>query len=631
MQISTIGKLALAAGLPLNSSIKAAEQSRPNILLILADDLGWSDLGVQGSTFYKTPNIDQLASEGMRFTAAYATPVCSPTRAAIMTGKSPARLHLTNPLSEMGPAPKSPRERGKDYPWHKYIEPLQVRELRLEEVTIAERLRDTGYATAIFGKWHLGGKGFEPEKQGFEVNVGAGHYAHPKTFFSPYQMDDVIKDGPPGEYLTDRLTDEAIRFIQASRAKPFFIYLSHYAVHTPIQAKPEVVARYAKNADSLQPQNNPDYAAMIDSLDENIGKLMAALKASGQEKNTVVIFVSDNGGVIHTFGGNQKVTSNLPLRSGKGTLWEGGVRVPMVVRWPGVTAPGSICSTPVTCEDFYPTFCEMAGLPVQTGDGTEMDGESIIALLKNSSAPLQRDTLCWLYPHGNEFTEPCSAIRKGDMKLIRFYGSPVKLFNLKKDIGESNDLAVQYPEMVAELGAKLDVWLSRVGAWEMVPNPQYNPLMHEHGIYPAFDPIKDGARVVAEWNFDGNDPGDWTAVKKCAVSVRDGKLTVVSQGYGAVMEIAQKLSEPGTYVIQVKVREEGIKEGACVLFWKDDTQKQFDRSQRIQFALPHNTEENVTAALFRISKPADSLRFDPATTSGKLVFDWIRIYKTRVP
>ena len=631
MQILTIRKLALATVLPLNFAIEAAEQSRPNILLILADDLGWSDLGCQGSTFYRTPNIDRLAAEGTRFTDAYATPVCSPTRAAIMTGKSSARLHLTNPLSETNPAPKSPRERGKDYPWHKYIEPLQIPALSLDEVTVAERLRDAGYATAIFGKWHLGGKGFDPEKQGFDVNVGAGYYPHPKTYFSPYRMDDVIKDGPAGECLTDRLTDETIRFITAPRAKPFFIYLSHYAVHTPIQAKPEVVARYEKTTDPLQPQNNPEYAAMIDSLDENIGKLMAALKASGQEKNTVVIFVSDNGGVIHTFGGNQKVTSNLPLRSGKGTLWEGGVRVPMVVRWPGVTAPGSICSTPVTCADFYPTFCEIATVPVQTGVGTEMDGESIIALMKNPSAPLQRDILCWLYPHDNEFTEPCSAIRQGDMKMIRFYGGSVKLFNLKEDIGESNDISAKFPELVSDLSAQMDAWLKRVGAWEMVPNPQYNPLMHEHGIYPAFDPIKDGASLVAEWNFDGNDPEGWTAVKKCAVSVRAGKLNVVSQGYGASMEIAQKLSEPGTYVMQVKVREEGIKEGACVLFWKDDTQKLFDKSQRIQFALPHNTEENVTAALFRISKPADSLRFDPATTSGKLVFDWIRIYKTRLP
>lgn len=611
-------------------SIQAAPQARPNILMILVDDMGWTDLGCQGSTYYKTPNIDRLAAQGMRFTDAYASPTCSPTRASIMTGKKPARLHLTNPLGEWNPEPKSPRERGKDWPWNKYIEPLQVRELSLSEITIAERLRDAGYATAMFGKWHLGGKGFEPEKQGFELNIGGGAYPYPKSYFSPYKMNDVISDGPPGEYLTDRLTDEAIKFIKSPRSNPFFVYLAHYAVHDPLQAKADLIARYEKTSDPSNPQNNPEYAAMIDSLDQGVGKVMDALKSSGQDQNTIMVFVSDNGGVIHTFGGNEKVTSNLPLRSGKGTLWEGGVRVPMIVRWPGVVAPGSVCSTPVMSPDFYPTFCEVAGAPVKTGDDTELDGESLIPLLNNPNATLKRTALCWLYPHNNEFTDACSSIRKGNMKLIRFYGGPVKLFNLKDDIEESNDLAAQYPELAAELGLQLEKWLNHVGAWEMVENPQYNPLMHEHGIYPEFDPGKDGAALVAEWNFDDNGSDGWNALKKCTLSTHDGKMIVASQGYAASMESPVELATPGTYVLQAKVREHGIKKGACVLFWKNRSEE-YDRNRRIQFALAHDEDEHTVAALFRVKKPVDSLRLEPAMTAGKVEFDWIRIYKTKLP
>lgn len=622
--------MCLAGGLPIAFSSQAAVQERPNILMILVDDMGWTDLGCQGSTFYETPNIDRLAKEGMRFTDAYASPTCSPTRASIMTGKKPARLHLTNPLGSWNPPPKSPRERGKDWPWNKYIEPLQVRELSLEEVTIAERLKAAGYETAIFGKWHLGGKGFEPEKQGFDVNVGAGHYPHPKTYFSPYKMEDVIENGPKGEYLTDRLTDEAVRFISTPRKTPFFVYMSYYTVHAPIQGKPEKVAHYAKKVEPGNPHFNPEYAAMIDSLDENVGKLMAELKASGQDRNTLVVFVSDNGGVIHTFGGNEKVTSNLPLRSGKGTLWEGGVRVPMIVRWPGEVPSGSVCSVPVISTDFYPTFCEMAGAPVETEEATDLDGESLLPVLRDPRAELDRNSLCWLYPHFNEFTDACSAIRKGDMKLIKFYGGPMKLFNLKDDIGESNDLAPQQPERVAEMNAELEAWLKRVGAWEMVRNPQYNPKKHPHGIYPQFDVDADGATLVKEWNFDDGTAQDWKVLKKCTLSVRAGKLVVSSTGYAASMENSVDL-KPGTYVLQAKMRELGIKKGACVLFWKNSSQKRYDTSRRIQFAGPHDEDEHLIAALFRVSQPAESIRFDPAMMAGDVEFDWIRIYKTNLP
>lgn len=630
-QKTILVKLFAALAILMVSSVSAALPEKPNILMILVDDLGWSDLGCQGSTFYKTPNIDKLVAEGMRFTAAYASPSCSPTRASIMTGKSPARLHLTKPLGDGGPGPKTPKERGKDWPWYKYIQPLQIPALSLDEVTIAESLRIAGYETAIFGKWHLGGKGFEPEKQGFDINVGAGHYAHPKTYFSPYHIEDVISDGPTGEYLTDRLTAEAVKYIQLPHQKPFFIYMAHYAVHTPIQAKEDLISLYENIRDPLNPQNNAEYAAMIHSLDESVGKLMESLDSSGLRQNTLVVFVSDNGGVITTFGGNEKVTSNLPLRSGKGTLWEGGIRVPMIVRWPGVVEPGSVCRVPVICEDFYPTFCEMAGMPVATGNATDLDGESLLPLLENPKGNLSRDSLCWVFPHYNNFTDAAAAIREGEMKLVKQYGRSVELFNLNDDIGEREDLSSVYPELAQELDRKLENWLVQVGAWEMVENPNYDSSVLPHGLYPGFDPDWQGAQLVHEWNFGDSSPSKWTLLKKGGLFVKDGKLNVVTAGYAASIENSAHLKEPGTYIIQVRVREQGIKKGACILFWKADSES-YDRRRRIQFAFPHDDKEHEVAALFRVKNPVDSLRIDPITGGpGQIEFDWIKIYKTDLP
>lgn len=616
--------------LPMLFAMQEAKDTRPNILFILADDLGWSDLGCQGSSFYQSPNIDRLASQGMRFTSAYASPSCSPTRASIMTGKSPARHHITKPLASWDPPPKTPAERGIDVPWNKYITPLPPQGLSLDEVTVAERLRNAGYETALFGKWHLGGEGFEPEYQGFDIHIGGGHYAYPPSFFSPYKMGDVLSDGPDGEYLTDRLTDEAIQFITTPRSEPFFVYLSHYAVHTPLMAKPETIAAYEEAADPSDPQDNPVYAAMIDSLDENVGRIMDALQAVGLDKNTIVVFASDNGGVTRSAGGNEKVTSNLPLQSGKGTLWEGGVRVPLIIRWPGVTSPGSVCSVPVVAEDYLPTFCEIAEVPVVTGETTKLDGESITPLLKNPNATLQRDAFCWLFPHYNEFTDASASILTGNLKLIKFYGGPTQLFNLDDDIGESNDLAAEDPETAASLDAQLDAWLARVGAWEQVPNPQYDPLVHALGLYPEFDPVQDGAVLVKKWTFDDHTTDNWSVLKKCTLSVSNGVLTVHSQGYAASIESSLALTNAATYVMQMKMRERDIKKGACSFFWENDGQI-YEKTRRIQFAFPHDENEHIVSVLFRVKTQVDSIRFDPAVTAGEVDFDWIRIYKTSLP
>lgn len=456
---------------------QAAEQpDRPNIVFILADDLGWRDLGCYGSTFYETPNLDRLASEGIRFTRAYAACcVCSPTRASIMTGKYPARLGLTDWL----PGQASRRNQtllGPKLPDH----------LPLKEFTIAEALKQGGYSTCFIGKWHLGGEGFEPQNQGFDVNIAGCALGHPPSYFSPYRIP-TLPDGPRGEYLTDRLTDEALKFIESSRDKPFFLYLPHYAVHNPQQAKAGMVEKYKKKASKMskptgpefikdsgrkvrQVQDQPIYGAMVQSLDEAVGRVMAKLDELGLSKNTIVIFTSDNGGLSTSEG---TPTSNVPLRCGKGWPYEGGIREPLIVRWPGVTKPRTTTDEPMISNDFYPTLLEMAGLLKQPKQA--IDGISIVPLIKGESMPER--ALFWHYPHySNQGGLPSGTIMVGDYKLIEWFEDMhCELFNIRDDIGETNDLAAGMPERVAALRQQLHDWRQSVGAKMPTPNPNYDP------------------------------------------------------------------------------------------------------------------------------------------------------------
>jgi len=461
---------AIAAGaaalmLPRRLCAAGPPERKLNFVFILMDDLGWRDVGCNGSTFYETPNIDRLAAQGMRFTDAYAAcPVCSPTRASIMAGKYPARLNITNFIPGM--------KAGKLKP------PEHLHQLPLEEVTLGEAFKEAGYATCFVGKWHLGGEPYWPDKQGFDTNVAGSQAGSPRTYFSPYKMVN-LPDGPAGEYLTDRLTDEAARFLAASKDKPFLLYLSHYAVHIPLQAKQEMIAKYTAKAAGLpeprfvaegknqarQVQDHPVYSGMVQSMDESVGRVMKALDDLGLADRTAVIFMSDNGGLSTAEG---SPTANVPLRAGKGWLYEGGIREPMIVKWPGVTKPGSTCREPVTSTDFYPTMLEMAGLPARPQQ--HVDGVSIVPLLKGA-ASLGRKAIYWHYPHySNQGGGPGGAVRAGDFKLIEFYEDEhVELYNLKDDIGEKNDLAARMPQEAAELRTMLHQWRQEVGA--RMPTP----------------------------------------------------------------------------------------------------------------------------------------------------------------
>ncbi|MDD4871379.1 MAG: sulfatase [Kiritimatiellae bacterium] len=432
--------------------LKAAEEKRkPNIIFILIDDMGQRDVGCYGSKIHETPNIDKLASQGMLFTDGYAAcPVCSPTRASIMTGKYPARLHLTDWIA----GHVKPKAKLKIPDWTKY--------LPLEEITIADALKKAGYVTASIGKWHLG-EGYEPEKQGFDVNVAGDNHGHPPSYFVPYKLN--LKDGPHGEYLTDRLGDEALKFLENNKDKPFFLYFPNYAVHTPLQAKKDLTEKYLGKNLPAKGQNGATYAAMVQSVDENVGKIMRKLDELGIADNTIVFFMSDNGGL-------ETVTSNAPLRAGKGTLYEGGVREPWIVKWPEVVKPGSRCSVPVISTDFFSTIMEMAGV---SGEAAKTpDGLSIVPLLKQNGE-ISRDALYWHYPHYH-LTNPSGAIRCGDFKLIEYYeDGKLELYDLKNDLSETTDLAAKMPEKAAELRRKLDDWRKSVGAQMPTPNPDYDP------------------------------------------------------------------------------------------------------------------------------------------------------------
>lgn len=428
---------------------------RPNIVFILIDDMGLTDVGCFGSKFYETPNIDKLCKNGMKFTSAYsACTVCSPTRASLLTGKYPARLHITDWIA------------GHVRPFAKLKVPDWTMHLPLEEENLAKRLKSAGYATASIGKWHLGGPQFYPDKHGFDVNIGGTDKGQPPSYVSPYKIA-TLPDGPPREFLSDRLTDEALKFIETNKERPFFLYLPHFAVHQPIAGKPDVIEKYRKKVDTNAPQRNAKYAALVESVDDSLGRIVSKLEALNLSQRTIVVFTSDNGGLLPT-------TSNVPLRAGKGSAYEGGVRVPLIVTWPGTIAAGSECPTPVITTDFYPTFIELTSTPDSAGH--ICDGESLAPLLKQTGS-LKRDKIYFHYPHYHPGgATPYGAVRSGDLKLIEFFETgKTELYNVKEDIGEKTDLAEQQPAQAAELKNALRDWRAAVGAQMPSENPNYDP------------------------------------------------------------------------------------------------------------------------------------------------------------
>ena len=448
---------------------------KPNFVLILVDDLGWVDLGCFGSKYYETPNIDRLAVDGIRFTDGYAAcAVCSPTRAAVMTGRYPARLGVTDWIRARFQGGKIPADKKNPTEYvggrnKRLLCPPNALWMELDEVTIAEALKPGGYVSCHIGKWHLGADDWYPDKQGFDFNIGGCDFGQPPSYFDPYHrkgQGDIptLEPRRKGEYLTDREADEAVKFIRQHKDKPFFLYMSHYAVHTPIQGKAELIDKYRTK--KLTTQKNPTYAAMIESLDDAVGKIMAVLDELQLAENTIVFFTGDNGGLVGP-------TNNTPLRIGKGYPYEGGIRVPLIIRWPGSVKPGLVSNEPVTSVDYLPTICEAAGLPLPSG--RIIDGVSLVEHLKSDGLkPLNREAIFWHFPHYRGKIVPYSIVRAGDWKLIKRYeGKTFELFNLRNDVSETVDLSEKMPEKVKVLDARLKAWLQATGAKLPNPNPDY--------------------------------------------------------------------------------------------------------------------------------------------------------------
>ena len=472
----TVGLGAASLALPGCLFARKPNVPKPNIILIHIDDLGWTDLECFGSRYYETPNIDRLAGGGMKFTNAYAAgAVCSPTRSALMTGRYPARLGITDWIRSGFQDGKIPADKKNPTGYDKrknkkLLCPKNALWMELNEITIAEVLKPAGYATCHIGKWHLGPDDWYPDKQGFDYNIGGCDFGQPPTYFDPYhskRQGDIptLKPRSKGEYLTDREGDEAVGFIKKHSGHPFFLYLAHYAVHTPIQAKEKVVAKY--KAKKATKQKNPTYAAMVESVDDAVGKVMAALDETNLTKQTIIIFTSDNGGLVGSK--RWRVTHNAPLRAGKGYPYEGGIRVPLIVRWPGVVKAGSLCDEPVISVDYFPTICSAVGENIPA-DRT-IDGQNLIPLLEQTGT-FNRNAIFWHFPHyrGGDVV-PYSIVRAGNWKLIKRYeGKTFELFNLHNDISEKNDLSARMPEKVRELDAMLAIWLRDTGARMPVKN-----------------------------------------------------------------------------------------------------------------------------------------------------------------
>jgi arylsulfatase A-like enzyme len=552
--------IAWVLALALPTATSAASAAKPNVVFILIDDLGWADVGCNGSTFYQTPNIDRLARQGMRFTDAYAAcPVCSPTRASILTGRYPARLHLTDWL------PGRP-----DRPDQKLLRPPILQYLPLGEVTLAKALKPAGYVSASIGKWHLGGEGFLPTDQGFDVNIAGNASGSPSSYFPPYRKP-ALADGPPEEYLTDRLTTEAEKFIETNKDRPFFLYLAHYAVHIPLAAKQALIAKYQSRHPGGGSQTNYLYAAMVESVDDSVGRIVRKLDQLKLSERTVIFFTSDNGGLSVKEGPHTPSTSNAPLRAGKGYLYEGGIREPLIVKWPRVVRRGGVCRAPVCSVDFFPTILEMTG--VSPASDRVLDGLSLVSLLKQTGVPPPR-TLCWHYPHySNQGGKPGGAIREGDYKLIEFYeDNHLELYNLVNDLGEKNNLAARLPDLAHALQQKLAAWRTTVDAQMPTLNPGYRPaaspskivLQSTDGIIllHARDVSVHGSTVRYEPDPHKNTVGFWTRLEDWVSwefeVTRPGLFSVeILQGCGTGSGGSQVEFQIGAQLLPVTVQDTG--------------------------------------------------------------------------
>ncbi len=571
----------------------------PNIIFILADDMGWMDSEIYGSRYYQTPNINRLAQKGMLFTNAYsASPLCSPTRASILTGKYPGRLKLTTPSCHLPPLPSERPLLGKTAaPRLKMVTPESRRFLPLEEFTIGEAFHDAGYKTSLMGKWHLGhDEEYWPKNQGFDVDLGAPNPG-PPSYFAPYRLEN-FPAGQKGKYVTDQLTEEALGFLEANKDKPFLLNLWHFAVHAPFQAKADYVGDWDKMKDPRDKQDCPTMAAMIKSMDEGIGKVLDKLDELNITDQTIIIFFSDNGGNMYDEVRGTTPTNNLPLRGGKGNCYEGGVRVPCIFVWPGAVQPGTRNDTIISSIDFYPTLLEIAGIPLNPRQ--LFDGISFLPALWGE--PLNRKAIFCHHPHYTPATQnvPCTLVRSGDWKLLRLYGegpdrtNSYELYNLREDMGEQNNLAEIYPHRVRELDAMIDKFLTETGSIVPIKNPHYQ-----------------APRT------------GWQVLKDASLEILDGRLKITSIGSNPSIVTEDIPFVSNSMCLRFRMRSSAKTAGRC--YFQSSQDAVFNIDESLPFDIMEDDEWHEYQLNFTPNGPLNCLRIDPAQSEGIIEFEWIRL------
>jgi len=615
-------------------SVATAADRKPNIVYILADDLGWSDTTLYGTTeFYQTPNVERLARRGMTFTRAYsASPLCSPTRASILTGLSPARVGITTPACHLPQAALEATPGTRAPANCKAIGPNTATRLKTDYYTLTDALKDAGYATGHFGKWHLGHEPYSPLEHGFDVDVP--HWPGPGpagSFVAPWKFPDFDPD-TPNEHIEDRMAKEAVAFMEQHKNEPFFLNYWMFSVHAPFDAKQSLIEKHRGRVNQKDAQRSPTYAAMIESMDDAIGTLLDTIDRLEIAEQTIVVFFSDNGGNMYNEVDGTTPTSNRPLRGGKATMFEGGVRVPCVVIWPGVVDGDTRSQAVVQSSDFYPTLLDMLGLEAR--EEQQFDGISIVPALKGQ--PVVREAIFTYFPHNPKVPDwlpPSVAVHRGDWKLIRiFHGGEGgahrwKLFNLSEDIGEKNDLAAREAQRVKELDALIDTFLSDTQAVLPIPNPNFDPAVYhaedegKPGLKPARKPKPSRARK-------GPPPkpvAGWKPSHDCTLTVRDGSLVVASSGSDPYLSYTlPKTLEVGRFKALITMTSTG--RGRGQFFWQEQgIQPPFFRDRSTVFAMTHDGKPHEYRVAFAAAHPVTAVRLDPGQAAGEIRISAIKL------
>ena len=633
MSFSAVALIATTLGATFAMGTESNRQ--PNVVFILADDLGWSDTTLFGTTrFYKTPNIERLAARGMTFTRAYsASPLCSPTRASILTGLSPARHGITSPSCHLPTVTLKATPKLTGPPDAKATVLTSVTRLDRKYETLAETLKDNGYATGHFGKWHLGAEPYSPLQHGFDVDVP--HHPGPGpagSYVAPWKFKDFDHDPDiPDEHIEDRMAKEAVAFMERHRDKPFFLNYWMFSVHAPFDAKRGLIDKYRKQVDKTNPQSSPTYAAMIESMDDAVGTLLDTLDRLNISDNTIIMFASDNGGNMYNQVDGTSPTSNAPLRGGKATMWEGGVRGPAIVVYPEHVEAGTRSKEMIQSCDFYPTLLQLTGIESEQS----FDGISIVPALHGGT--LRREAIFTYFPHQTrvpDWLPPSVSVHAGDWKLIRFFHgeSPdkhsYKLFNLESDIGEKINLAADNPAQVQELDMLISEFLKETNAVVPLPNPRFDPATYDPKMIGKAKLKSTGrpqrtdskkpqlkAKPVAGWQSGGT----------CLVALKDGSLIVTSSGGDP--HLSFKLpTEVTQEELILKLTMSSDSKGSGNIFWQEKgVIPVFFRDRSRSFEVQHDGQPHDYSISWSAKNPVVAVRIDPSTAPGKITISQIRL------